>query len=432
MAGKRPEVGLPHGVCRWDAAGLFLLFLFLGGIARAAGGGTVTIRVLPQPLAVRHTPLSVGFYLGLAGGEAGHPLLAEGGAAWTLRAEEALRWVAPGTLRWPVGAGEGFYNWYEGVGPRASRKGLGTLEAVALARLVGAEPVLRVTVFEPGMATERVPDAAAALQVAADWVAYCNATGGHPLAALRTRHGYPAPFRVARWEVAAAGGGAPDEAAWRAYAAAMRTEDAGIDVAAAPGRADAARADRYVHDVRQRLAAGDATERLYFDRWYAALELASCAVRMIGSGGRLRTDCDPEQVVTLAGLKSKARYVPNEMGEMMALFNRFPAFVPLEAVCGGKAAAAVRVQAAWVEEGTAVVVFVCNPEPEARTVVLDVGALRRRFMFWVMDQVGADLSARRVSPVVPLRRAQKAGSALRQVVVFDAAASSVTRVLVKE
>lgn len=434
MAGKRPESVSTGGVCRGAALALVFVALSAGVGTAGTKDNTVTVRVLPQPLATSGLPLSIGIGLGLAQGEEGHPLLseAEEGLAWDPRAVEALRWVAPGALRWPVLDDGAFYNWYEGVGPRASRKGLGTLEAVALARQVGAEPVLRVTVFEPRMATERVPDAAAALQVAADWVAYCNATGGHPMALLRTWHGVPEALRVTRWEVAAAGGGAPDAAAVQTYAAAMRAENAGIVVCAAPGRVDVARADRYVYDVRRRLAAGDAAERRYFDRWYAALELASCAVRMIGSGGRLRTDCDPAQVVKLAGLKSKARYVPTEQGEMMALFNRFPAFVPLEAVCGGKSAAAVRVQAAWVEEGTAVTVFVYNPEPEARTVFLDMGAMRRRFVFWVMDQTAADITARRVTPSVPLKRVQKAGSALRQTVTVEVLPSSVTRVLVKE
>jgi len=364
-------------------------------------------------------------------------------AGWDHPSLEALRAAAPGSLRWPVVEGLGFYNWYDGVGPHAVRRavaptgrteeghGFGTAEFVRFCRLIGAEPVIRVTVFQPGVADARVADLAAGARLAADWVAYCNAQGGHPLALLRARHGAAAPFDVKRWELVTPAGGVPEESACRAYAVAMAAEDASVAVGAAPAALAFAR-DRYVAQVMRRLSAATAAEREYYSAWYDALGTAYAGLERLGrgEGDDVCTAYYPEQVLYRV---TYAKHMLAEAGLLMALFNRFPAHVPL--VTEGppeEPGAPFRVQAAWTEGDAALVVFVYNSGPESRTVRLDLSKLRRRFAFWVSDQLAADIASRRASQTVPVNRTQTAGAAVTQWVECEAAPSSFTRLLVKE
>ena len=77
-------------------------------------------------------------------------------------------------------------------------------------------------------------------------------------------------------------------------------------------------------------------------------------------------------------------------------------------------------------------VFVYNAGPAARTVKFDLTALKRRFGFWIADQLAADISARRSASSVPVNRIQKAGAALTQFFLCEFEPSSFTRVIVKE
>ncbi len=414
---------------------------------------------------------------------------AEGG--WDRPSLEALRNVGPGDLRWPVQQGVGFYNWYDGVGPRRLRRAVtptaraedghdfGTVEFVDFCRLTGAQPLVRVAVYRPGCADPRVDDLTAAVRLAADWVAYCNATNGQPLAVLRARHGHAAPLGVRRWELAAEDGGAVDGAVCQAYAAAMKAEDPQIQVGVALEGArpaaleavlrgaggvldfvscDAAGAgatvaewnqkngtrlrmaatrldgvrDRYVAQVMGRLEAGDEAERSYYGTWYDALAVAYAALARMRQGGCVAacTPFYPEQVLYRVPY---ARQKLTETGLLLALFNRFPASVPL--VSEGLPAeedAPFRVQAAWTEDDSALVVYIYNSGPEAREVRLDLTALKRRFAFWVSDQLAAEITARRAAQTVPVYRRQKAGAALTQVVPCEVAPASFTRIVVKE
>lgn len=366
---------------------------------------------------------------------------AEGG--WDHQVLEALRAVRPGALTWPSQQGLGFYNWYDGVGQRAMRRPVsptaraedghdfGTVEFVTFCRLIEAEPVMRVTVYQPGVKDARVEDTAAGVQLAADWVAYCNAAGGHPLALLRARHGHAAPLGVTRWELVTAEGGVPDAAVCGAYASAMRAEDPAVDVRAAPGVL-ASLEDRYVAKVLRRLSEGDAADRRYYGEWYSALGMAYAALDRLrrGEGGAVCTAFYPEQVLYRV---TYAKNMLTEAGLLMALFNRFPAGVPL--VTEGAPAEAggpFRAQAARTEDGSALVIFIYNSGPETRTVRLDLTGMRRRFAFWVADQLAADITVRRASQSIPINRIQKAGAAISQVVLCEAAPSSFTRVIVKE
>lgn len=364
-------------------------------------------------------------------------------AGWNHQVLEALRTVNPGTLRWPDVPGLGFYNWYDGVGPRAVRRAVsptarmqdghdfGTAEFIGFSRLIGAEPVLRVTVYQTGMKDKRIADLSAGAQLAADWVAYCNVTGGHPLAKLRVRHGEVAPLRVSYWELVAPDGGVPDARTCGVYMTAMRAEDPSITVDVGIPFLEPVR-DRYVRQVMQRLSQGEAEASRYYCEWYSALGMAYAAVERLrrGEGGAVSTQFFPEQVLYRV---SDAKHMLTEAGLLMTMFNRFPACTALVTEgASEESGAPFRVQAAWTEDDTVLVVFIYNARPEARTVRLDLTGLKRRFGFWIADQLAADITARRASQAMPVNRIQKAGAANTQVVLCEVAPSSFTRVLVKE
>ncbi|MCK5641847.1 MAG: hypothetical protein KAJ19_13675, partial [Gammaproteobacteria bacterium] len=91
---------------------------------------------------------------------------------------------------------------------------VGTIEFLQLCEVLDSEPMLVVNLFHPekrfksashrehGFDLPNITDTEAGIQLAADWVAYCNAeAGAHPMADLRKRHGYPEPFGVQYWEL---------------------------------------------------------------------------------------------------------------------------------------------------------------------------------------------------------------------------------------
>ena len=400
----------------------------------SAAQETVAVRVLPQPLATNREPFRIGLQMGFPSEPSG--LL---GAAETNAWLEALRSAELPAVRWPVTAGAAPYNWYQGVGPLELRQpppaapqaaGFGTAEFVQLCRLLGAEPVLRVTVppfVRAGVDAERTREE---VQRAADWVAYCNASGSQPLARLRARPGHAEPLRVTRWELFSAGGDLFAGASG-AYQEAMRAADraAGLSVACAEAPLGEAH-DRYVGEVLRRLQAADAAERAYFAGWYGALSLANDALaRLRLGGGTVFWPDAPEQLLTRA---PPAKRTLTERGRLIALFNRFPAQTPL-AVEGSSASAQSPFQtvAAWTADGGALVVFVYNSGTEPRRVRLDLTALKGAFAFWAAEQLAADLTARRTAETVPVLRKQKAGSALPQVVLFDSLPASFSRLVIK-
>ncbi len=363
---------------------------------------------------------------------------------WDHEALAALRGMRPGVIGWPAVQGIESYVWYDGVGPQAVRRpagpsarpeeghAFGTAEFAAFCRLAGAEPMLRVTVFEPGPADERVPDQAAGFRMAAEWVAYCNATGGHPLALLRQRHGHPEPLRVMRWELTGRGGAGPSAESAAVYAAAMRAEDPAIRVTPVEDTTLLPRSDPYVAAILQRLAAAAPEERTYYAEWYGALGLAYAALDRVaqGRGGLLATPLQPEQVLYRM---PRARNMLTDAGALLALINRYPADRPLPVERAQDVAdSPLRVQAAWSAEAGGLVVFVYNAAPKPHTVRIGLASLNRRFMLWVSDQLAADLAARRVARTMPVNRIQKAGTAISQTVVCEAAPCSFTRVLVRE
>ena len=414
-------------------------------------------------------------------------------SGWSREALEAVRSIGPGVLRWPVVSGLGFYNWYDGVGPRELRhagapatresggRNFGTAEFVAFCRLAGAEPLVRVPLFLPGCADPRIPDLSAGVRLASDWVAYCNATNGHPLAVLRARHGLAGALGVRSWELAEPEGGTATAdvlaETCRAYAVGMKAESPSISVGVTVGTLEAVGAvlrragdvvdfvscgstgacgivqaynrehgtrvalaetrlaplpDRYVAQVLQRLGHSDAAERAYYAEWYETLGVASAALERLRRGADGVT-CAPFEPVQMLHRVPYARNMLTEEGLLLALINRFPALTPLASEgAPTEADASFRVLAAWSEDPHALVVFAYNSGSEARVLRLDLTALKRRFAFWLSDQIAADITRPRTVPAVPIFHRQKAGAALTQVVPCACPPASFTRIVVKE
>lgn len=398
---------------------------------------------------------------------------------------DAFRKVGVGFLRWPSGGGR--YNWYDGVGPMGTRhpsegggctNTFGTAEFVAFCRRSGAEPLIRVWAALPGRADAGEVDEGPDL--AADWIAYCNATNDHPLAALRRRHGLPDALSVRCWEVDASDEGTNASAAVAricdAYAEGMRREDPSVVVGVRVARAETARAvlemsdgridflscgavdaaagrgfDRahgmriawadtamasapgpYVAAVLKRLGEAAPAERAYFGGWYGALGLAQAAMARLRLGGAGvcvgALSCGDLVRETATGV-----WEPTEKGLVVGLLNRFPALSPLVLSDAPEATAAgIEAAAAWAEDPRTLVIFVGNAGPERRRVKIDLGALNRRFVFWAYEQLEAEIARPRETAGLPILCKQKVGSALRQVVEIDCLPASFTRVAVKE
>lgn len=113
---------------------------------------------------------------------------------------EAARGLHIPILRWPGGNFSSGYNWKDGIGPKDARprrwdtawqevetNRFGTDEYIEYCRKLGAEPYITVN-----MGT-------GAMQEAADWVEYCNATTDTSWANLRKKYGHAQPYAVKYW-----------------------------------------------------------------------------------------------------------------------------------------------------------------------------------------------------------------------------------------
>jgi alpha-L-arabinofuranosidase len=113
---------------------------------------------------------------------------------------EALRELRVPIVRWPGGCFVSAYHWLDGVGPNrkpsydkawlvSDSNKFGTDEFVTWCRKIGAEPYI-CTNAGTGTAEEM-----------ANWVEYCNLSGGGKFADLRRENGHSEPLRVRFWSV---------------------------------------------------------------------------------------------------------------------------------------------------------------------------------------------------------------------------------------
>ncbi len=414
---------------------------------------------------------------------------------WRRESIDVLRSAGAGVFRWPVVEGMDFYNWYDGIGVRANRMAVqpertglthhdfGTAEYVNFCRVVGVEPLICMPLYTPGCSDMRVKDLNAASRIAADWVAYCNADNDHPLAALRKKNGLGKPLRVKHWELSAPPAGALISAEMIVSAClftinAMKEEDSDILVGVTlqgeslptlelllekAGKrldfvsCDAGEANQTVKnfngtnntaimlagtklradygDYATRLLEGFALEsgkaREYYINWYRSLGLANAAVSRLSrvQDGPVCLPYDAEQVL---GLDHGSTRLSTDLGLLSAMIGRFPAVYPLAHEQDKKDDGAPVVYSAWSEGSEVLVVFVYNPGLVGHTLVLDLNQLKKKFTFWIMDQLSADLNKELKGESVPVLRNQRAGGVTEKIIECSLGPASFSRILVKE
>ena len=415
---------------------------------------------------------------------------------WRKESIDVLKSTGAGSFRWPVVDGMDFYNWYDGIGTPSKRSAVqpektgmthhdfGTAEYVNFCRTVGVEPLICIPLYTPSCSDPRITDLNSAAQLAADWVAYCNAGEQHPLAILRKRNGFGKPLRVKHWELVVPPAGALISTAMLAEAAqhyiqVMKEEDSAILVGATLKGSKIETLDallkragkqldfvscyasgayervkkfndkngcsimfantlmRGADDIRamqiaKKLAADGALSEGYYINWYHSLAIAGSVTGrlLLGYDGPV---CLPYYAEQVLGLDHGSTRLSTDIGFISAMIGRFPAVTPLKidiASVVGKNT--ILVQPAWTEDGSVLVVFVYNPNPLEQTLELDLSKLKRKFAFWIMDQLTADISAPQKNGSLSVNRRQKAGSALKQVIECRIGAASFSRILIKE
>ena len=113
---------------------------------------------------------------------------------------EAVRGLAPTTVRYPGGNFASGYHWRDGIGPREQRparyehawkavesNAFGTHEFMTWARRLGTTPYFCANL---GNGTP---------EEAAEWLEYCNGSVDTSLTRLRTANGAPEPFNIPIW-----------------------------------------------------------------------------------------------------------------------------------------------------------------------------------------------------------------------------------------
>lgn len=123
-------------------------------------------------------------------------------SGWRTDVVELLRRVSPPIIRFPGGCFASFYDWRDGVGPRAARpvrepymwgkieeNDIGIDEFMELCAMLGSEPQVCINMMTGTPAR------------AADLVEYCNGADSSPLGRLRCEHGVTRAGRVRFWEM---------------------------------------------------------------------------------------------------------------------------------------------------------------------------------------------------------------------------------------
>jgi alpha-L-arabinofuranosidase len=388
------------------------------------------------------------------------------------------------------------YNWYDGIGARVNRSpvqpektGLthhdfGTAEYVDFCRTVGVEPLICIPLYTPGCSDPRIVDVTAAAQLAADWVAYCNADDPHPLAILRERNGLGDPLRVKYWELVVPEAGVLLSPAMLADSCqrtirAMKEADTEILTGVtlkgdqietleallqcagkqldfvtsyAPGAYERVQSYNQNNDGRVmfadtmmqgshdlsamkiagELAASGKSPIEYYINWYRSLGIAGTAA------GRLGSCCDgpvclPYYAEQVLGLDHGSTTLSTDIGLISAMIGRFPAVTPLKVeISAEKDVKPLTVHAAWTEDDSVLVVFVYNPAPHQQLLQLELSFLKKPFTFWIMDQLGADLARVPSASSLSVTRSQKAGSALKQMIECEIGPAAFARILIKE
>ncbi len=176
----------------------------LSSLVAANDSAKATVIIDTDAEATRYSPMLFGGFLEhfnrqVYGGvfEPGSPLSDENG--FRTDVVEALKELKVSVVRWPGGCYVSGYHWEDGVGKKRRPTDdlawgvrephtFGTDEFVELCRLAGWTPFI---CNNAGNGT---------VQEMADWVAYCNQTGG-PFARMREQGGHVDPLDVKIWSI---------------------------------------------------------------------------------------------------------------------------------------------------------------------------------------------------------------------------------------
>ena len=370
---------------------------------------------------------------------------ADGDQPWDRAMVDAFRRLAPEEVRWPVAEGLGFYNWYDGVGPEefrhvanpmgAPRDGhpFGTAAFVAFCRQLGVPPRIRVIAFTDETRRKDVPTLDAALALAADWVAYCNATNDHPMARLRMEHGHPEPLGVSRWEVARADGRPPEPALFDRYRAVMMREDPTLDLRPAIPTL-LPESDRYTAELFRRFQDAPPEEAAYFRPWYQALGVVHA---LLNAPARSSEDARlylPFQPTGLLFRTAPQKHFLTELGQLVTLMNQYPMGEPLRCKLAGRvmdADAPLLVRAAWIRKPVEMQVLICNTLPERQSLTLNLEKVDGHFLVWVAEQMAGLIAQPRTTETLPVNQLTRAGAAMMQVFTVTVEPASCTRLLIK-
>ncbi|MBP5320319.1 MAG: hypothetical protein J6334_04970 [Kiritimatiellae bacterium] len=369
----------------------------------------------------------------------------DGDSPWDGAVLEAFRRLAPEEIRWPVAEGLGFYNWYDGVGPREVRRvanpmgapqdghPFGTAEYVAFCRRLEIPPRIRVIAFTPQTRRKDVPSLEAALALAADWVAYCNATNSHPMARLRTEHGHPEPLNVSRWEIACADGQPPDPDLFARYRAVMLREDPSLDLRPALPTL-LPESDRYTAELFARFRDAEAREAAYFAPWYRALGVVHA---FLNQPARQNAEARLYLPFTPNGLLLRhATQNPflTEQGHLVALMNQYPMVEPLRCTftrSGNQPDAPLAARAAWIRKPNEMEILICNTLPERKTLTINLEKLNANFLVWVSEQLAGQIAQPRTTDTLPVNQLTRAGAAMLQTFSVTVEPASCTRLIIK-
>lgn len=176
--------------------------------------------------------------------------------AWRRDVVDLYERFRPATLRYPGGNFCQTYHFADGLGPAEMRpvvpspawgsypepNHIGTDEFLALARQIGAEPILCLNIGDTG-GRNTLPDNSSerALRESLQWLEYVNGTDDTRWGAHRAANGHPEPYGVRLWEVGNEIGyghihGQLEAAQYaercREFATALRARDPGLELIA--------------------------------------------------------------------------------------------------------------------------------------------------------------------------------------------------------
>ncbi|MBI9016357.1 MAG: DUF1080 domain-containing protein [Phycisphaerae bacterium] len=126
---------------------------------------------------------------------------------------DAVHGLNPPVIRWPGGYFAERYNWKDGIGPQHTRKkypyyiwddqdtnSFGTDEFLELCEAIDSEPIIVINIGSHISLTNPQVEAEY-IELALQWMEYCNGNADTTWGALRAANGHPEPYNITYWEI---------------------------------------------------------------------------------------------------------------------------------------------------------------------------------------------------------------------------------------